>query len=155
MDYDKKNLAKGVKEMRAVAKRLTAWADDLEKLMRPENSEVCENAERAADPAVAAFVPDRAPVVGGESAEDVKAAEPAEAPAAAETPAAPVETPAAPPTVSEVKTFLTKLCAAGYAPQVKALIASYGATNLSGVPVEALAELMDTARKIGGEQDAR
>ena len=34
MDYmraDKKNLAAGIREMRSVAKRLMAWADDLEK----------------------------------------------------------------------------------------------------------------------------
>jgi uncharacterized Zn finger protein (UPF0148 family) len=47
-----------------------------------------------------------------------------------------------------------KLCAAGYAPQVKALIASYGAASLSGVPAEALGDLMDAARLLGGEENA-
>ena len=111
MAYDKKKLAAGVKEMRSVAKRLTTWADDLEKLLTSENSEVNEDAGCSTD------------------------------------------TPA-PPTLAEVKNFLTKLCAAGYAPQVKALIASYGAASLSGVPAEALGDLMDAARLLGGEENA-
>ena len=111
MAYDKKKLAAGVKEMRSVAKRLTTWADDLEKLLTSENSEVNEDAGGSAD------------------------------------------TPT-PPTLAEVKNFLTKLCAAGYAPQVKALIASYGASSLSGVPAEALGDLMDAARLLGGEENA-
>ena len=45
--FDKKNLAAGVKEMRSVAKRLTTWADDLEKLLTSENSEVNEDAGSA------------------------------------------------------------------------------------------------------------
>ena len=111
MAYDKKKLAAGVKEMRSVAKRLTTWADDLEKLLTSENSEVNEDAGGSAD------IP-------------------------------------TPPTLAEVKNFLTKLCAAGYAPQVKALIASYGAASLSGVPAEALGDLMDAARLLGGEENA-
>ena len=111
MAYDKKKLAAGVREMRSVAKRLTTWADDLEKLLTSENSEVSEDAGGSAD------------------------------------------TPT-PPTLAEVKNFLTKLCAAGYAPQVKALIASYGAASLSGVPAEALGDLMDAARLLGGEENA-
>ena len=47
MAYDKKKLAAGVKEMRSVAKRLTTWADDLEKLLTSENSEVNEDAGSA------------------------------------------------------------------------------------------------------------
>lgn len=141
MAYDKKKLAAGVKEMRSVAKRLTTWADDLEKLLTSENSEVSEDAGGSAASAVAASVPDRDPVVGGDSAEAVK-------------PVAPAEAPVAPPTLAEVKNFLTKLCAAGYAPQVKALIASYGAASLSGVPAEALGDLMDAARLLGGEENA-
>ena len=141
MAYDKKKLAAGVKEMRSVAKRLTTWADDLEKLLTSENSEVSEDAGCSAASAVAASVPDCAPVVGGDSAEAVK-------------PVAPAEAPVAPPTLAEVKNFLTKLCAAGYAPQVKALIASYGAASLSGVPVEALGDLMDAARMLGGVENA-
>ena len=47
MAYDKKKLAAGVREMRSVAKRLTTWADDLEKLLTSENSEVNEDAGSA------------------------------------------------------------------------------------------------------------
>ena len=47
MAYDKKKLAAGVKEMRSVAKRLTTWADDLEKLLTSENSGVNEDAGSA------------------------------------------------------------------------------------------------------------
>ncbi|MBQ1364832.1 MAG: hypothetical protein ABTA22_04910 [Clostridia bacterium] len=36
MGINKRNLAAGVKEMRSVAKRLLAWADDLEKSMAQE-----------------------------------------------------------------------------------------------------------------------
>ena len=108
MAYDKKKLAAGVKEMRSVAKRLTTWADDLEKLLTSENSEVNEDAGCSAD------------------------------------------TPT-PPTLAEVKNFLTKLCAAGYAPQVKALIASFGAASLSGVPAESLGDLFDAALLLGEE----
>ena len=162
MAYDKKKLAAGVKEMRSVAKRLTTWADDLEKLLTSNEPEVNEDADCMAVPAVAASLPDSAPVVGGDSAETVKQAAPAEAPAApakepavpAEASAAPVKAPSARPTLAEVKNFLTKLCAAGYAPQVKALIASYGAASLSGVPAEALGDLMDSARMLGGEENA-
>ena len=35
VSMDKKNLAAGVKEMRSVAKKLLAWADDLEKASAP------------------------------------------------------------------------------------------------------------------------
>ena len=112
---DKKNLAAGIKEMRSVAKRLMAWADDLEK------SAVSAEPE----PVVAA---DAAPAVA---------------------PAAP------PPTLAEVKAFLTGRCAAGYSAQVKALIASFGASSLSSVPEESLGDLMEAARMLGeGEGDA-
>ena len=101
--FDKKNLAAGVKEMRSVAKRLLAWADDLEKAGKNEE-------------------------------------EPEEAPA-----------PKTPPKLDEVKAFLTKKCAAGYSAQVKALIASFGASSLSGVPAESLAALMEAAQLLGEE----
>ena len=47
MAYDKKKLAACVSEMRSVAQRLTTWADDLEKLLTSENSEVNEDAGSA------------------------------------------------------------------------------------------------------------
>jgi len=106
------NLAAGIKEMRSVAQRLMAWADDLEK----------------------------------NSAEAEKTAEPAAAPEpAASVPSVPSRT--------ELKGFLAKLCAAGYSAQVKALIASYGAASLSGVPEEALGDLWNAALLIGPEEE--
>lgn len=100
--FDKKNLAAGVKEMRSVAKRLLAWADDLEKAGKNEEEK--------------------------------------EAPA-----------PKAPPKLDEVKAFLTKKCAAGYSAQVQALIASFGAKTLSGVPEGSLGALLDAALLLGEE----
>lgn len=115
--FDKKNLAAGVKEMRSVAKRLLAWADDLEKAGKNEEVETVKEA-RASKPA-----------------KTVKEA----------------LTPKTPPKLDEVKAFLTKKCAAGYSAQVKALIASFGASSLSGVPAESLAALMEAAQLLGEE----
>ena len=106
---DKKNLAAGVKEMRSVAKKLLAWADDLEKAGKGEVQEADETVKE----------------------------EPA---------------PAAPPTLSEVKAFLTKKCAAGYSAQVQALIASFGVSSLSKVPAESLGALLDAALLLGQEE---
>lgn len=115
--FDKKNLAAGVKEMRSVAKRLLAWADDMEKAGKNEEVETVKEAQAS------------------KPAETVK-----EAPA-----------PKTPPKLDEVKAFLTKKCAAGYSAQVKALIASFGASSLSGVPAESLAALMEAAQLLGEE----
>ena len=49
------------------------------------------------------------------------------------------------PARDEVKVLLTKLCAAGYSAQVKALIASFEAASLSAVPEESLRELWEAA----------
>ena len=53
--------------------------------------------------------------------------------------------------LSRVKAFLTKKCAAGYSGQVKALIASFGASSLSEVPAESLGALVDAAMLLGQE----
>lgn len=126
MAMEKKNLAAGIREMRSVAKRLMAWADDLEK-----NSGV-------ADPdAGAASAGDSASAPAGVAVADSGSAVGSAAPAV--------------PTRAEVKGFLAKLCASGYSAQVKALIASYGATSLSGVSEEALGDLWNAALLIGQE----
>ena len=93
VSMDKKNLAAGVKEMRSVAKKLLAWADDLEK----------------------------------------------------------ASAPAVPQTLAAVKEFLSEKCAAGYSAQVQALIASFGAKTLSGVPEGSLGALLDAALLLGEE----
>ncbi len=75
-------------------------------------------------------------------------------PPAADPPAASV-TAATLPSRAEVKAFLTTRCAAGYAAQVKALIASFGVSSLSEVPEESLASLMERASLRGeGEENA-
>ena len=62
------------------------------------------------------------------------------------------DAPEAPPSRSNVKTLLTKLCAGGYSVQVKALIASFGASSLSAVPDAALGALWDAALLVGQEE---
>ena len=122
VSMDKKNLAAGVKEMRSVAKKLLAWADDLEKASAPAAPAVAAPADGGAD--------------RGEPAKAVKE----------ET------APAAPPTFHEIKALLTKKCADGYAAQVKALIASFGVSSLSKVPAEFFGELYDAALLLGQEE---
>ena len=125
MDFDKKNLAAGIREMRSVAARLTAWADDLEKSVGKADGTVAEDAAPADVPASVS---------------------------ACDVPAVPVPEPK-PVTRASVKNLLTKKCAAGYAAQVKALIASFGVTSLSAVPDASLGELWDAALLLG-EEDA-
>lgn len=130
MRADKKNLAAGIREMRSVAKRLMAWADDLEKNSGTGGVEAVEEAAVGSD-AVAAVGGAGAGAVGcGDASGD------------------------AVPTRAEVKGFLAKLCAAGHSAQVKALIASCGVTSLSGVPEDALGDLWNAALLLEGEEDA-
>ena len=152
VSMDKRKLAAGVKEMRSVAKRLMMWADDLE---MAGAKEVPEDADCPAVPAVDA--PTGAGADDGKPAEDVKKEpapvgpgaddkEPAEN--AKEEPA-----PEAPPTFAAVKKFLSEKCAAGYSAQVHALIGSFGAKTLSGVPAEFLGDLLDAAMLLGEEAE--
>ena len=53
-----------------------------------------------------------------------------------------------------MKKYLTEKCAAGYSAQVKAAIASFGATSLSGVPEGKYGELKALADRISGDADA-
>ena len=98
--------------MRAVAKRLLAWADDLEAAVKA--GKVGE--APAVPDAESVPASDTAPESADQAAEDV-----AVAPVAPATSAVPATSAAAPP-LSELKAFLTDRCAAGYAAQVKALI---------------------------------
>ncbi len=129
MAFNKRNLAAGAKEMRSVAKRLLAWADDLEKSLAPAEMPEDENPPAASEGTAS----EAAPAECGELAEAVK--------------------DPAPPTLSQVKAFLTEKCAAGYSARVKALIASFGATTLSEVPAESLGDLLDAALLIGQEEE--
>lgn len=126
MRADKKNLAAGIREMRSVAKRLMAWAEDLEK---NSGTVGVEAAEGAADRDAVA-----APDVGVSAGVGIA--------------------DSAAPTRAEVKGLLAKLCAAGHSAQVKALIASCGVTSLSGVPEDALGDLWNAALLLEGEEDA-
>ena len=76
---------------------------------------------------------------------------------APEKTAVPGEAESVVPSRTDVKVLLTKLCAAGYSAQVKALIASFGAASLSAVPEESIGELWDAAQLLGndgGDADA-
>ena len=96
MRADKKNLAAGIREMRSVAKRLMAWAEDLEK---NSGTGGVEAAEGAADRDAVA-----APDVGVSAGVGIA--------------------DSAAPSRAEVKGLLAKLCAAGHSAQVKALTIS-------------------------------
>ena len=71
------------------------------------------------------------------------------APAPEPTPAPTPEPSPLPPTLKEVRALLTVKCAEGYGSQVRALIASFGATSLSGVPEASYQDLMDAAQLLG------
>ena len=122
-----KDLRAGIKEMRSVAQRLLTWAEDMEKSL-------------ASDVPGAATEGKQAAVV------DEKAA--------AKENTVPEKAKTVVPSRGAVKVLLTKLCAAGYSAQVKALIASFGAASLSAVPEEALGDLWDAAQLLGGDADA-
>ena len=130
-DEKLKELRAGVEEMRSVARKLMAWASDLEKSFLKDAP--------AGKPA--AEVPVSGEPVAAVAVPVASAAEPAVAVNAVV--AVPV------PGRAEVKAFLTAKCAAGYSAQVKALIASFGVSSLSEVPEECLSALMEAASLLG------
>ena len=131
MDIDKKDLAAAVVEMRSVAARLIVWADDLEKSVSAVGQGADSSVEEPDEVVVSSDVASSTVVL--------------DAPAVV----APAVAPTAPVSLAEVKVYLTKLCAAGYSAQVKALIASFGAASLSEVPADSLDALMVAARMLG------
>lgn len=131
----REGLRAGVAEMRSVAQRLMIWADDLESSFRDQE---------APEPEMDAGKPAAAP--RKKRAADKACDEPA---AAAEEGKA--------LTLPEVRAVLAKKCAAGFGTQVKALIESYGASSLKGVPPEKYEELLEAVAPLGaedGDQDA-
>jgi hypothetical protein len=54
-------------------------------------------------------------------------------------------------TIPEVRAVLAGKCAEGFGAQVKALIGSYGAASLKGVPAEKYGELLEAAGRLGAE----
>ena len=126
---NKKDLRGGIEKMREVAQLLNEWADDMESSLIKKS--------------------------GRKAAADIA---PAEAPAAADEPAADEaavvrkkpEIPA-PETVREI---LGKKCAAGYRAQVQALINSFGAMKFSEVDPAHYPALLEAVESLGGDPDA-
>ena len=120
-------LRAGVAEMRSVAQRLNQWADDLEASFQDQKT-------------YAAEVPAPEPVPAEKKkraakSEDTKSA------------AAPEKGKAF--TLPEVRAVLAEKCAEGFGTQVKALIESYGATSLKGVPADRYEELLEAVKGLG------
>jgi hypothetical protein len=138
----REGLRAGIAEMRTVAQRLNQWADDLEASFRGQ-----EAPEREVPPAE--------PVQPGKrkkAEEGKKSTGSTEAAGAVEP-----EPEAKPLTLPEVRAILAGKCAAGFGTQVKALIESYGASSLKGVPPEKYEELLEAVAPLGaedGDQDA-
>ena len=163
------DLRTGIAEMRSVALRLTRWADDLEASFRNQEASEPEVGESRTTAGSGNIVRDevnrneRAPQCGVATIEVADAGKPAAAPRkkraadkVCDEPAAAAEEGKA-LTLPEVRAVLAKKCAAGFGTQVKALIESYGASSLKGVPPEKYEELLEAVAPLGaedGDQDA-
>ncbi len=123
----KDGLRTGIAEMRSVAQRLNQWADDLEASFRNSEADASE-----------------VPASGSGSAEKEKEVSKQ---TGTESAAAPKKGKAL--TLPEVRAFLAEKVAAGFGTQVKALIESYGAASLKGVPAEKYEELMEAVKDLG------
>ena len=133
------SLRAGVAEMRSVAQRLNQWAEDLEASFRDPKAP-----EREVPPAELVQ-----PGKRKKAEEGKKSPESAEAAGAVEP-----EPEAKPLTLPEVRAILAGKCAAGFGTQVKALIESYGAASLKGVPPEKYGELLEAAGNLEADADA-
>lgn len=133
-------LRAGVAEMRSVAARLLAWAEDLEdSFQNPEASA----GEVAAGESGEAGPEESGAVVAASSGASVGAAvEPADEVSDREL------------TLEYVRGILADKCAAGYGAQVKALIESFGVSSLSEVPPLMYAGLVASASVLGGDENA-
>ncbi len=120
-------LRAGVAEMRSVAQRLNQWADDLEASFRDKETDASE---------VPASVP--GPTEKKKTAADSPRNEPAA-----------VKKKGKALTLPEVRAILAEKCAAGFGTQVKALIESYGAASLKGVPADRYEELLEAVKGLG------
>ena len=131
---EREGLRAGIEEMRSVAQRLNQWADDLEASFRDQKAP-----EQEVLPAE--------PVQPGKRK---KAEEGKKSPGSTEAAGAVVPEPEAKPlTLPEVRAILAEKCAAGFGTQVKALIESYGAASLKGVPPEKYGELLEAVKGLG------
>ena len=120
-------LRAGIVEMRSVAKRLNQWADDLEASFQAEKADAQEIS-----------APELAP---NEKEKEVVT------PAAAKQAATPEKRKTY--TLPEVRAILAEKVAQGFGTQVKALIESYGAASLKGVPEECYEGLLDAVKGLG------
>ena len=120
-------LRAGVAEMRSVAQRLSQWADDLEASFRDKETDASK---------VPASVP--GPAEKKKTAADFPRNEPAA-----------VKKKGKALTLPEVRAILAEKCAAGFGTQVKALIESYGAASLKGVPADRYEELLEAVKGLG------
>ena len=120
-------LRAGVAEMRSVAQQLNQWADDLEASFQGKETDATE-----------------VPVSESGSAEKKKRGPKS---ATAEPAAAKEERKTL--TLPEVRAILAEKVAAGFSTQVKALIESYGATSLKGVPADRYEELLEAVKGLG------
>ena len=141
MDMSKmEGLRAGVAEMRSVARRLNQWANLLEQSVT-ENFQEVSSSETSSLPSgklrrlslrnddlEASFRSSEA------DATEVSASEPG---------------PVSPLTLPEVRAILAEKCAAGFGTQVKALIESYGASSLKGVPADKYGELLEAVKGLG------
>ena len=136
MDKREEGLRAGVAEMRSVAQRLIQWADDLEASFQDQKA------------------PEKEMDVGKPAAaEKRKKAGSGKQEAAAVEPAAAEEKKTS-LTLPEVRAILAEKVAAGFGTQVKALIESFGAVSLKGVPTERYGELLDAVAGLGMGGDA-
>ncbi len=120
-------LRAGVAEMRSVAQRLNQWADELEASFRDQEADV---------PEVPAS--EQSPAEKGKRAADSPGTEPAAVKKKGKT-----------LTLPEVRAILAEKVAAGFGTQVKALIESYGAASLKGVPADRYEELLEAVKGLG------
>ena len=134
-------LRAGVADMRSVAMRLLDWAEDLERSFQAPEAPEQE-------------VPAAAQVQPGKRK---KAEKGPVSPGSGEAAAGKAEKGQA-MTLPEVRKILAEKCAEGFGTQVKALIESYGASSLKGVPAERYGELLEAAAGLcaetGGDADA-
>ena len=120
-------LRAGVAEMRSVAQRLNQWADDLEASFQDQETDAAE-------------IPASEPAPAEKKKRVAK-------PEVAEPAAAPEKGKAL--TLPEVRAILAEKCAAGFGTQVKALIESYWASSLKGVPADRYEELLEAVKGLG------
>ena len=141
MDMSKmEGLRAGVAEMRSVARRLNQWANLLEQSVT-ENFQEVSSSETSSLPSGKLR---GLSLRNGDLEALFRSSEADEAEVSASEPG-----PVSPLTLPEVRAILAEKCAAGFGTQVKALIESYGASSLKGVPADKYGELLEAVKGLG------